>query len=109
MMQQRSVKSCSSRAGAEQEIEVPRIIQISADLTKVENFYLADSIPPIMTGGVVKERNQRQMNGSNQQRVYNKFPPSLLAFAKVLPGNNSCPDCSLRKTPVISSCLTWAK
>jgi len=76
--------------------DVPRIALASAELTKLSK-YRGEAVS--MTGGVVK----------TEQRTFHCFPPNLLAFAKILPGNDTCPDCSLRKELVINNVLTWAK
>lgn len=78
--------------------DVPRISQISAELTNLSKSKSARV--PMTGGGVVFAHGES----------HNKFPPNLLMFAKLIPGNNACPDCSLRdnRAPPNSG-LSYAK
>ena len=75
---------------------MPRISQISAELMKLSK---SKSKGVSMTGGVVSQSEQCQ----------NEFPPNLLMFAKIIPGNNVCPDCSLRHNQAPNTGLSYAK
>ena len=78
--------------------DVPRISQISAELTNLSKSKSA-SVP--MTGGGVVFA---------QCESHNKFPPNLLFFSKLIAGNHSCPDCSLRDSRAPpNSGLSYAK
>lgn len=78
--------------------DVPRISQISAELTNLSKSKSA-SVP--MTGGGVVFA---------QCESHNKFPPNLFLFTKLIAGNNSCPDCSLRDSRAPpNSGLSYAK
>ena len=76
--------------------EPPRISKVTAELIRLNAFH-GEALS--MTGGVVNA----------DQQICNQFPPGLLSFAKILPGNDRCPDCSLLHAPVVNNCLTWAK
>jgi len=76
--------------------DVPRISQISAELTKLSK---SKSAPAPMTGGVVFAHCES----------HTEFPPNLLIFAKLIEGNNVCPDCPLRNNRAPNSGLSYAK
>ena len=85
--------------------DIPRIAQVSAELMKLDYNHEGNSV----NGGILsKQRNHLGRKNQDHNRIFNQFPPSLLSFARLLPGNDICPDCSLRAAKV-NNCLTWAK
>ncbi len=90
--------------------DVPRISHICAELMKIDNYHQDGDLSPhpIANGGIINRQPLGRKKNA-QERIYHGFPPSLLSFARMLPGNDRCPDCPLRGVTVSNNCLTWAK